>query len=166
MDTAKTAPPGGGYAPISEDVVVTNRSGSAVAVGDVVQFDFNGTQSETTTQLPYTAEGTSGYNNIVDPAAAEGVDGGAPIAVAVEAIADNATGKVRLKGVVQAFCVGTLVKGTSKLVCTTAKNFDATTNVAGEAFWARPLEDATLGATRTLAWVEFDGTSPLGFQET
>jgi len=170
MDTAKTAPPGGGFAPINRDVVVTNRSGGALAVGDVVEFDLDtaaSDEAETTTTLPYTAEGTSAYNNVVAPTATGFVDGGCAGAVVLEAIADNATGLVRLEGVVQAFVIA--ASGSpiprSLLVPTTSKNLDLV-HAAGEALVARCLEDVATPTTRTLAWVEFHGITPLGFQET
>lgn len=162
MQTMRTGSPGGGYAPVPQDVVVTNRSGGTLAVGDVVQFDLNtgaSDQAETTTTLPFAAEGTSAFNNVVAPNAV-GLAGGAPIGVVLESITDNSTGKVRIQGAVQAYVIASTGSPTpgAKLTITTAKNFDFVI-VAGEAYWARCLEDVATPTTRTLAWVLLDGTA-------
>lgn len=131
-----TAGPGGGiWVPEVDATEVINRSGGAVAVGDVLQFDMQATDGDVTT-FDF-GDPNSIWKNVIAPRA--GAITGNEVAVfcvALGAAADNATiSRVRIYDKVdQAFIIGatgSMAVGTD-LVVTTAKNFDivvATTEV-------------------------------------
>ena len=96
---AKTNPIGEGLCPANWDVYVTKRGGAA-AKGDVVMFDLANADTATTNN---TLGGlASGWKNVIEPTTALEEKG--IFAVALEAIADDAEGWVRVYGIVDAFC--------------------------------------------------------------
>lgn len=146
------------------DVQAYNRTGSSRAEGDVVQFDLNQSQGEVTS----IDEGTSSsiYANFIQPVAtASGVaiGAGSIYGVVQETIADNAKGKVRVRGITNAFVIaasGSIAIG-DPLVLATAYNADLV-EAAGEPYHAIALEAATTPTTRTKKKVLFEGIYNLG----
>lgn len=107
-----TGGPGDGLFPVNVEIEVTNRSGGALAVGDVVQFDMAQSATECDNANPGSSDGdgnNSAYNCVIDPATAN-LDHGI-YCVALEAIADNGTGRVGLSGRFDVNVVGTTVAG-------------------------------------------------------
>ena len=92
-----TSGPGDGLWPADLDIEVTNRSGGALAVGDCVQLDLSQSATEVDNSTPGSSDSdgnNSGYNNVVVPDVT-GVERHYIHAIALEVIADNASGKVR-----------------------------------------------------------------------
>lgn len=147
-----------------EDVIAYNRSGAELAIGDVVQFDLNQSQSETDS----IAENDSGsiLANVIDPVATAsgvGIGAGSIYAVAREVIADNAKGTMRVRGVCNAFVIaasGSIAIG-DPLVCAASNNLDLV-EAAGEPYHAIALEAATTPTTRVLKKVYFEGRHNFG----
>jgi len=163
IDTGVSHPRG--IAPASNfDVWVFNRSGATLAVGDVVQFDMNQSQAETTSVV----EGAEAsiWANVIDPVATAtgvGIGAGSFYAVALESIADNAEGKVRVRGKCQAYVIaasGSVAIG-DPLVCAASNNLDLI-EAAGEPYHAIALSAATTPTARTLIDVMFDGIGNTG----
>lgn len=164
MITSPIGGPGIGYFPPNIDVVVYNRSGSAFAVGDVVQLDLASSATESVTENPGGTEGTTTFSNAIAPTAA-GIKAGI-LGVALEVIADDAKGRIRLQGFVdQAF----IIDGTDSvaigdpLVATTAKNLDAVLAV-NERIIGIAQTAHTTPTTRTLGKVLFNGITGFGME--
>lgn len=75
----------------------TNRTGATLTTGQIAMLDLAGTQAETTSITVGAA--SSAFAN-VGPVTQQGHDDGFPIVVALEDIADNATGRFCLQGIV------------------------------------------------------------------
>lgn len=141
------------------DVRVIMRGGAA-AVGDVLQFDLSAEDGDVSTVD--IGSDTSIFRNVSAPTAT-GVAGGSWNCVALEAIADNAEGLVRVFGICQAYVIaasGSPAIG-SRLVPTTAKNFDLV-SAAGESYRAMSLAAVTTPTTRELATVLVNGIGSFG----
>lgn len=109
-DFLPTSGPGNGLYPKGHVVTVTNRSGSAIAKNDCVMFDLGNTATECDNNTPGSSDSdgdNSGFNTVVDPATTE-LDHGV-FGIAQEAIADNASGEVMVRGVTDANVIGTTV---------------------------------------------------------
>lgn len=133
-----------------------NRTGSAVAIGDVLQIDLGLASTEATTNVGNGSN--SGKSNLI---AVTAVVPGTQYVVAMEAIADNAAGKCKVVGEVDAFIVnGDGDTGDTCTVVATTNTLDATV-AANEAVVAKLLEDPA-SDTKTLTRVLFDGTGGLG----
>lgn len=146
------------------DREITNRSGGAWVIGDVIQLDLTQSESEVTSVA--FGEDASIWANAINPTAA-GVQGSIMgVVVETDGIADNATGTVRFQGVVdQAYVIkatGNIAIG-DKLVATTARNLDAD-RASNEMIIGRSLEAKTTPTTRTLAKVWFDGINGFGIE--
>lgn len=163
FESGAKLPLGLSYGP-DEDVTVYNRSGAALAEGDVVQFDLNQSQSETDAIIEN--DDGSILANVIDPVAtASGVaiGAGSMYAVAQEAIADNGKGRVRVRGRTQAYVIaasGSIAIG-DPLVIAASNNLDLI-EAAGEPYHAIALEAVTTPTTRTLADVYFEGRHNFG----
>lgn len=91
----------GGLVPVNFDRPFWNRTGSTLAIGAVVQLDIGASPAtESTSKDPTAVFGTSIWHNVVTPTTA-GLKSGI-FAIALESIADNASGKFRLRGIVEA----------------------------------------------------------------
>ena len=141
-----------------------NRSGGALAKGDVVMVDcVTGPQAESTSTDPG-GEGDSVFSNVDAPTAAGIQYGILAVCVEEDGVADNAKGRFLISGVTdEAF----VIRATSNiaigdpLVATTAKNLDGVTAV-DERVVGIALEAQTTPTTRTLSKVWFNGL-PGGF---
>lgn len=113
-----------------ETVEMYNRTGSALAVGETVAVDLTGSASEATAYSSFDTstdkDSESPFRNVITLAAAH--DDGWVIAVAMEAIADNAVGKFALKGVVDIKVADSLAIG-ARL----APSSSTATSLVGEA---------------------------------
>jgi len=156
---------GVGIFPTTIDATFYNRSGNTLDIGDVMQVDIIPTPATESTSVVPGGMGTSIWSNVDDPNAA-GIKYGVRC-VALESIADNAAGRFRICGIVDAFVIagtGSVVIG-DRLVATTANNLDLVgPAVAGvhEQICAIALEAQTTPTTRTLSSVWFNGL-PGGF---
>lgn len=114
LSQASTGGPGGGFCPITVDVLGTVR-GASFAAGDVVQRDVLGTDADSTSALPGNDQGTSSFNNFV-ATTAESVTH-AEVGVCLDAITENSEGRIRMAGVVtDCFVVaatGTMAEGSA-----------------------------------------------------
>lgn len=164
----RTGGAGVGIFPANEYAYFYNRSGSTMALGDVVMVDcVTGPQTESASTDPG-GEGTSVFSNVDAPTAA-GIKYGV-LAVCVEqgGVADNAKGRFCLCGVLDDVYVIDAADSVAigdPLVATTAKNLDAVI-VGGAGVHERivgiALEALTTPSTRTLGKVWFNGL-PGGF---
>lgn len=132
-----------------------NRCGAATAVGDVLQVDFLGIATETTTA---DNAATSIFGSAITPRAGFilGREGGIAL-VCLEIAADNAAVKCAYFGKVQAMVIGAGGSGSfgDDLVVTTAKNFDLVA-ATGERIFGSLIEDATTVTARELHLVFLD----------
>lgn len=154
-----TAGPGPGLFPTQIDGYgLYNRTGSAVALGDVLMVDLLASATEATTLTPGSA--ASAFANLVVPSAGA-IAGTAPALLAVVTGlgdvgtgADNTQVDVRVFGLVDAFVIGasgSMAVGTD-LVATAAKNFDIVT-ATGEVIVGIGNEAVATPTTRTLGEV-------------
>jgi hypothetical protein len=157
--TLPTGGPGdfGLWIAVGQRPKVMNRTGSAVGVGDVLQFDLLASQAETTTVS--LGESSSIFSNVIAPTAAA-IRGEAwtIFCVALTAGADNTEIQVQTYGILPAFVIGaagSMAVGTD-LVVTTAKNFDIVSE-AGEIIVGIGAAAVTTPTSRTLGLVYFNG---------
>lgn len=117
----------GWMGPDAEDILVTNRTGSAVAVGDVERLDNTRVDGDSTTNT--VGLSTAGLANIVVPLLGDarghylsiGIFG-----VVQQAVADDAKCRFRLRGYCDSVSVETtIVLATAIMVIETAKEFVA-----------------------------------------
>lgn len=87
----------GGVAINTSFAHLANRTGGALAAGDLVMFDMAASATETTNTK--VGDAASVFANVV--AVTTAGSKAYPLAVAAEAIADNATGKFILRGIVE-----------------------------------------------------------------
>jgi hypothetical protein len=152
---------GVGIFPTTIDATFYNRSGNTLDIGDVMQVDMMPTPATESASVAPGGMGTSIWSNVDDPNAA-GIKYGV-LCVALESIADNAAGRFRICGIVDAFVIaaaGSVVIGDG-LVATTGNNCDLVL-AADERIIAIALEAQTTPTTRTLSSVWFNGL-PGGF---
>ncbi len=141
------------------DVLAINRSGGTRAIGDVVEFDLANADGDVTSNILNQASG--GFANFLAPTAT-GLKFGIH-AVCLEATTDNALGRVRIEGIVQAFVIrasSNISKG-DPLIITTAYNLDGI-SAAGEKYVATALDLVTGPSSRILARVLFRGFNTRG----
>lgn len=140
-----------GLDPINVDVNVTVRK--AVTVGEVLMFDM--AQSDAAVGSATIGASDSAWRNVIAPTAA-GLAAGYPLCVALAIIADNASGSVRVQGIVAADLAGTNVLG-DQLVATTSGTLARALSGVGERVvaWA-------MAAGATEQSVYFDGLNGFG----
>ncbi len=149
-----------GIEPGGEYVVHATARGGAFAVGDVVQFDLQLADAAVTSLA--NSGSTSGWGSFTAPTAT-GVALKLVFGVVQEAIADDAEGKVMIRGHTDAYVIaasGSTAVG-SPLVAAAAKNFDLVPE-AGECYWALAQEIVTTPTTRALGAVYVDGLRGFG----
>lgn len=137
-------PLGVGFRPITRTVM--NRSGSAVAAGDVMQLDMAASQAETT---EYVGTGDDSVFGVAVDVTATGANA-YPLVVALEAAADNAQLKVGLAGVFDVSVAGTNATATTDVLHATAAvslNSDAS---AGDRVVGIPLATTAAGAAEVI----------------
>jgi hypothetical protein len=134
----------------NQDCRVYNRTGGAISVGQVVQFELDNSEAEVSDNN--TGTKTSGLSNVVAPADNQ-VVGKAILAVALDDFADDTAGDVRVFGRVPVLADGTISTLGSDLSVTSAKVFSETVS-AGHGIWAISLEALSTG---TPADVFFNG---------
>jgi len=91
--------PGIGLFPDSQWINCVNRTGAALVVGDCVQIDLAGTATETTSDTDgssRTGLQSSQFAAVIDPAAAAIASG--IFGLALDATADNAVGRILVRG--------------------------------------------------------------------
>ena len=148
------------------DILAYNRTGGSRVLGDVVQLDTSKSQVETTGVAE--GESSSIYANFVIPVAVfsgAAIGGGGVYGVVQETIADNAKGKIRLRGLTQAYIIaasGTVAVG-APLVLATAYNCDLVP-AAGEPYHAicTVVPSDTTPTSRTIGTVLFEGIGNFG----
>lgn len=149
-----------GYKPVTRKIKAYNRTGTALAAGDVCALDLALGSTEATTNSTFQTS-DSGWANLVDPNATT-VLGGIHV-VATEAIADDAAGIVLVEGIIDAFVIratGNIAAGDA-LVAAASNNLDGVT-AAGEQKIAIALEAQTTPTSRTLSSVYFRGDAGFG----
>lgn len=157
---------GGGLQMATVDVLdCINRSGGALAPGDVVQFDFAQGDGDVSN---YTwGDDNSAWKNVIAPTAA--VVAGTSYAVigvvqGSSSIADNGiVPRIRVVGPTDAYVIAASgsVALSNRLVATTAKNFDLV-DAAGEPYLAWAMEAVATPTTRTLGQVWVNGFGGMG----
>lgn len=135
----------------SVDVRVTVRK--SVTVGEVLMFDL--AQSDGAVSNATLFDAASAWRNVIAPTA-QGIAAGYPLCVSLEVIADNATGSVRVKGIVAADLAGTNVIG-DQLAVTSAGTLARALSGVGERVVAWAL---VAGATEQSVY--FDGLGGFG----
>ncbi len=103
--TSRIGGPGNGLFPSDQDVRVIARE--ALTAGDLCQFDFNNESADVTSTVP--GNNASGFASVVNPVT--GFLTGAVFGVALEDIAADASGYVRIRGIVNANVDGSTVAG-------------------------------------------------------
>ena len=150
-----------GIDPQNIDVKVTMRGGTAAA-GDVLVFDLDATDAAVTSGVPGTM--ASIWSNVRAAAAAEiAGQSSAFVCVALEAMADDAEGMVRIHGIVDAFVIGaagSMAVGT-QLVLAASNNADIV-QATGERIIGIGLEAVASPTTRTLGSIYINGFISLG----
>lgn len=165
MTMKESLGPMNGYIPELLTFNGWNRTGGAVAVGDVLSLDTIKSQAESTSVDPITATGdTLIYANLITPTAATILDG--DMVVVTDLLggtgADNTLVKVAIEGIVSAFVIkasGNIAIG-DPLVATTAKNMDGIINPGAAAFErvvAQALTAHTAPTSRVLGTVRLFG---------
>ena len=147
-----TQVPASGLQILNEDVSVTARDGG-FAAGEVCMFDIEESES---------SGAAVGLTEVVQPTA-RGILGGGIFAVAIAAIADNAVGTVRVRGLVGSLGIaasGSIVPGDA-LVPTTAGNLDLVT-ATGEKIIAISRGSLTTPTSAAALAVLFDGVNGFG----
>lgn len=159
---AEAGGPGVGLFPGTLDVVVWQRTGSAVAIGDLLQLDLALSQAEST-QATVPGPSTSGFANAVVPADFDNGIHGVVIDLLTGAGADNTQVKIRVMGICDAYVIAASGNATvgAPGVAATSKNIDAVAAV-DEKYIAIFLETKTTPTTRTLAKVWMNGISGFG----
>ncbi len=155
-----TAKPGNGMYFTGYTILATNRSGATTGIGEVVMFDMAQSATECDNGTPGSSDGSgdnSSYNSYIDPGIAGVADKHYPCGIALESIADNATGKVLLRGRVNAAVATACVAGTC-LVANADGELDVTAGTAD----AKVLAIAEEADTSNLADVLFDGVHGFG----
>ena len=157
---APTAGPGDGLFPQTIIIEATNRSGGALVIGDVVQLDMGQSATEVDNARPGSSDtdgNNSAYNNVIDPATAD-LDGGL-YGVALEAIADNASGQIQMRGIVASVNVAGATVAGDYLIGTNASNqLSVATGTGGEKIIAIAHEADTANIAECL----FDGIHGFG----
>lgn len=159
MFVLPTGGPGDGLFPAHIEAVCTNRSGGALAVGDVVVLDLATSATETDNNTPGSADASgnnSGFNSVIDPATAylkQGIYG-----VALEAIADDAAGKILFRGVADVNVATNLDLGESGTPQNASNQLLEGTGSTGAKIIAIALEDEASNIASCL----FDGIHGFG----
>ena len=155
-----TAGPGDGLFPADYIVEATNRTGTATVLGDIVMFDMlqGATEVDNATPGSSDADGNnSAYNNFVVPLITGFMSRAFPHGICLEGIADNASGRVLIRGRVTA-SVATLTDTGDALVAAADHEMviaDGTTD-------QRIMAIAESADTANLAPVLFDGINGFG----
>lgn len=162
VQPSMSEPPGGGLD--FDSIIVSgcfNRSGSAVLKGDVVMFDTDLTATETTNLIP--GDEASGFRNFVDPSAAGLLAGLFGVCVEDGGIADDASGKVLVMGVVDMHVTGSIVALTQIVPVAAAAGEGAAAAGSGrEKVIALTLADEANNLAKCL----FDGINGFGTDAT
>jgi hypothetical protein len=149
----------GGVAPVKDEALCRNRTGGAVARGDLVMLDLTAATTEITTNDSNSyipgygdASGDTVWNTVIAPTATA-LDTGGIFGVVTEkdGMADNGIGTVQFFGIVDAFTISAAtVNPGAPLTGTTARNLDGViaTNEQVIAHYMAP-QDASL-STREL----------------
>jgi len=157
---AATGGPGDGLFFAGYTCQATNRSGAATGAGEVVMFDLAQSATEVDNGTPGSSDSdgnNSGYNNYIDPAITSPAVKHYIYGIALEAIADNATGPVLVKGRVVAAVAAATVAGTA-LVANADGEMDVTAGTAD----AKVIAIAEEADVSNLASVLFDGVHGFG----
>ena len=155
-----TAGPGDGLFPSDYIVEATNRSGAATGLGEVVMFDLAQSATEVDNSTPGSSDtdgNNSGYNNYINPAITGPFIKHYFYGVALEAIADNASGRVQVRGRCTALVAGATAAGTALVA-----NADGEMDVATGATDTKVLAIAEAVDVGNLALVIFDGVHGFG----
>jgi len=150
-----------GFEPESSDCRATNRTGAALARGQLVQFDLANTDGDVSNNTIGDANG--GFANVISPQAADLDHGVFGIVLDENAVADNKVCRVCLCGVVQALVHDTSASSTTDIVKGTPLGGNATEEAldsvvsAGDRVLAQALEDTVDASTPVLASVWFRG---------
>lgn len=127
----------------------------AITQGEVVVFDLTNTDGDVSNNI--VGDTASGFANVKKPAAGD-VTKSAVFGLALEDIADNATGRILICGVAKGSCIrasSNITKGDA-LVPTTNGDLDGVV-ANGERQIAIALETLTTPTTSTLGDVLFNG---------
>ena len=144
-------------------VEATNRSGATTGIGELVMFDLAQSASEVDNSTPGSGDASganSAYNNYIDPSIAAG-QRAYIFGVALEAIADNATGRIQVRGRCTAKVAAATVAG-SLLV----GNADGEMDIAAGTGDSKVLAIAEGADVSNQAAVLFDGIAGFGWDVT
>lgn len=142
-----------GFQPPHWECRATARA--AITQGEVVVFDLTNTDGDVSNNI--VGDAASGFANVKKPAAGDIVKS-AVYGLALEDIADNATGRILICGIAQGSLIrasGSIASGDA-LVPTTAGDLDGII-ANGERQIAIALEAVTTPTTSTLGRVLFNG---------
>lgn len=153
----------GGLKPVNFDLPFYNRTGGTLAIGSVVQLDIGASPATESTSKDPTAEfGTSIWHNVVTPTTA-GTKSGI-FCVALESVADNTSGRFRLRGIVEALqfeSTGAVAVG-DDLFPTNASVALGTALVAGAKIIGKAMDVIADADPAALATVHFNGIEGFG----
>jgi len=139
------------------EVIATNRTGAAVAAGDLVAFDL--TDADTDTPA-ITDDITGPFKNFVKPASAH-LKGWA-FGVAMQSIADDAKGRIKLRGLVKIKNPGTSNYTKGQMVMPVNASHAVAILADGNASVGIALEDDGASAVPGGKLVLFDGLALSG----
>lgn len=157
---APTHGPGNGMYFAGYVVVATNRTEDTTGVGEVVMFDLAQSAGEVDNAIPGSSDAdgdNSAYNCYIDPAIT-----GAHIkhyiyGIALEAITLNSTGRVLIRGRVNAAVATATVAGTTLIA-----NADGELDVSTEASDSKVIGIAEAADVSNLGDILFDGIHGFG----
>lgn len=161
---APTMGPGDGMYFAGYVVVATNRSGATTGVGEVVMFDLAQSATEVDNGTPGSSDAdgnNSAYNNYIDPAITASQIKHYIYGIALASIADNVSGRVLIRGRVNAAVASACATGDAFVA-----NADGEMDIAAGTSDAKVIAIAEEADTSNLADVLFDGIHGFGADVT
>lgn len=155
-----TSKPGNGMYFVGYTIQATNRSGATTGIGEVVMFDMAQTATECDNGTPGSSDGSgdnSSYNTYINPAITGPFIKHYLYGIVLESIADDASGRVLLRGRVNAAVASATVAGTALVA-----NADGEMDVAAGTGDSKILAIAEAADAANLADVLFDGIHGFG----
>ena len=138
------------------ETFATNRTGSATVVGEVVAFDLMGSDGDVSV---HSSDSLDPFRNVITPIAAHLV--GWRFGMCLQAVADNAEGKLMVRGGGDALLTASTNNVTGDLLMPIAgTTWSKVTD--GKVCVAIALDDGSTTSTAAVGSVYFDGKASLG----
>ena len=138
-------------------VSATNRSGATTAKGEIVMFDLAQSDGDVSNGTP--GAEASGYTNYIDPSVADALTSYF-FGIAVDSIADNAVGRILVRGRVNARVAAACVAGSALMPAANGEMLIRTGASDGKIVAIAETDDATV---TNYADVLFDGIHGFGW---